>query len=197
MSSERSYSLRDLIDKVKDYIELDEELNERRARDYVTRVLHERPGQGARQPYTDAVLFKLLLLLRLRQEAPKLELMDIGRIIRALPPEVVERVGTGEEDLDLPRLADPDVYARHLLGEEPVALAQVKEPDGFRLESPSTSGGERVVRQSLLPLTASRRSEDWTTIPTARRIRLQVKGELTVAQQRQLEHIAKLIDELI
>ena len=197
MSSDRRYSLRDLIEKVPDYIELDEELSERRALDYVTRVLNERPGQGARKPYTDEVLHKLLLLLRLRQEAPKLELMDIGRIIRALPPEVVERAGKGEEALELPRLSDPDVYTRHLLGEEPDVLVRMAESDDFRLESRSASGEERAVQQALLPLTTNRRSEDWTTIPTARGIRLEIKGELSVAQQRQLEHIAKLIEELV
>lgn len=197
MSGEGRYSLRELREKVLDYMELDEELNKRRARDYVTRVLHERPGQGARKPYTDETLYKLLLLLRLRREAPRLELLDIGRIIRALPPEVVERAAKGEEALDLPRLSDPDVYARHLLGsqEEPVRAAA--EQEEFRLEEEGAPVPAAAVQQPLLPLTSPRRRDEWTTIPSARGIRLQIKGELTVAQQRQLEHIAKLIEELV
>ena len=197
MSDNRRYSLRDLLEKVREYIELDEELSERRARDYVTRVLHERPGQGARKPYTDEVLYKLLLLLRLRQQAPKLELLDIGRIIRSLPADVVERVGKGEEELELPRLSDPDVYARHLLGDELELHSPLTELQDFSLEEEVVPVADRVVQQSSLPLTSARRSEDWTTIPTARGIRLQIKGELTVAQQRQLELIAKLMEELV
>ena len=191
MSENRRYSLRDLVEKVREYIELDEELSERRARDYVTRVLDERPGQGARKPYTDEVLYKLLLLLRLRQQAPKLELLDIGRIIRSLPADVVERVGKGEEELELPRLSDPDVYARHLLGDDPVDSVE------FRLEEEAAPVSVRTAQQSSLPLTTPRRPHDRTTIPTARGIRLQIKGELTVAQQRQLELVAKLIEEVL
>jgi hypothetical protein len=194
MSEETRYSLRDLIEKVQEYIELDEELNERRARDYVTRVLSERPGQGARNPYTDEVLYKLLLLLRLRQQAPKLELLDIGRIIRTLPPDVIERVGKGEEELELRTLSDPDVYARHLLLGEEVNVRQ--EPAAYALEAQSPPVVQRA-QQSLLPLTSGGPSDNWTTIPTARGIRLQIKGEVTVAQQRQLEHIARLIEELV
>lgn len=202
MSTDRRYSLRDLIEKVREYMDLEEELNERRARDYVTRVLLERPGQGARTPYTDEVLYKLLFLLRVRQQAPKLELLDIGRIIRSLPPEVVERVGKGDEELDLPRLPDADVYARHLLGEglhkgEDLHVGmKVRHIDDFQLQVETVPLEESSVRQPTLPLT-TQRPDDWTTVPTARGIRLQIKGDLTVAQQRQLEHVAKLIDELV
>ena len=177
MSGENRYSLRDLIEKVSEYMGLDEGLNERRARDYVTRVLQERPGQGARTPYNDEVLYKLLLVLRLRQRAPKLELMDVGRIIRALPSEVVERMGKGEEELELPELSDPDVYARYLLGGESAAGEASDERESFRLEENVLPVESSVARQSSLPLTASRAPDDWTTVPTSKGIRLQIKGE--------------------
>ena len=193
--SGRRYSIGELTNKVKEYIELDEELSERRARDYVTRVLLERPGQGARTPYSDQVLYKLLFLLRLKQKAPKLELLDIGRIIRSLPNDVVERVGKGEEPLELPQLPDPDTYAEHFRrdsGTETLdfQLTSLAEPMEFAMEvnAPSHKIEDVAIR---------RPPDDWTTIPTARGIRLQVKGDLSVAQQRQLDLIADLIKEVI
>jgi hypothetical protein len=196
---ERRYSIGELTNKVKEYIELDEELSERRARDYVTRVLLERPGQGARTPYSDQVLYKLLFLLRLKQKAPKLELMDIGRIIRSLPDDVVERVGKGEEPLELPRLPDPDTYAEHFRRDSSMEAMElplgVADEDTLMESVPTLEVRARGLKFGD---TAIRRPpEDWTTIATARGIRLQVKADLTVAQQRQLDLIADLIKEII
>ena len=71
-------------------------------------------------------------------------------------------------------------------------LTSLAEPMEFALEVNAPSRKLKIEDVAI-----RRPPDDWTTIPTARGIRLQVKGDLSVAQQRQLDLIADLIKEVI
>ena len=210
------YSITELTEKANETLGLEgrEALNPRRTRDYVTRVLGVQPGRGHRVGYDGQVYFQLLALLRLRQKAPKLEFMDIGRIIRSLPEDVVERLANGDERLELPALGDADAYARHLRGDVVPDLMQrsMASPGLFRrMGSRKRRGREDagmdrsdsmeiqpdlMQREELLEISA-KRTDEWITIRTDGLVRLQVRGPVTIAQQRQLEKIGELVREIV
>ena len=211
-----NYSITELLEKVQEFIELEEgELNLRTARDYVQRVLQEQPGRGKRHPYDDKVLFKLLFLIRLKRQARHLELMDMGRIIKSLPDDVIMRVAVGKERLRIPDLGGADTHLtaisdsiwsesgghmRHRLEnyppsvERPVTLSRGKFFDAWRKR---TEAGSSTHRSGDAELSEATEEEEWSTFQVGKNARLEVRKPLSVTQQRLVEKIAGLLKEIL
>jgi hypothetical protein len=130
------YSADDLAARARELLARQEsELPARLVRDYLARVLREKPGRGRRKPYTDRVLNKLLCLLQVRDLAPRLALPDLGRVINSLPADQVARLAAGEDLAGVPDAERPDELMQHFRGTaEPV-------PDSAAAPAPESRAG--------------------------------------------------------
>jgi len=201
-----SYSLTELTDKVCKNKNLTgkDKPQERLVRDWVTRVLGHTIGRGNRRPYDDQIYCELLLLLELK-ERTRLNLLDIGRIVRSLPADVVERVAKGQERLEIPELGDPDTYARYLRGQirpEPgeMAVAFREGSTEYFPDEPRTKYRHRSETNESEPepsISSLANRHTWIEFKTCDGARLQVKGPVSIAKRRQLEKVAELVKVIV
>ena len=202
LESEQTYDIRALTDKAREIMDLDDkQLRVRRVRDYVLRVLDERPGQGSRAPYTNQTLFKLLFLLRLSKKAPHLTLEQMAAISREVPSAVLERVALGQESLVVPDLSHASLYldtgnARFVAERAEWSPAESAREPRRTLERPDELRNE-LAHSGPAAYSMPSEPAPWVTVLANDSIEVRVRGRLDRRTRRRLRMLADLAEDIV
>jgi len=175
---------------------------ERTIRYYVAQGLLPRSGtRGPGARYPEGLVWRLLFIRRLQREAA-LTLEHIRQAVETVSEDTMQRVVLGKEELNIRGSASAAVLARRgASGERGEMMLPSRALPTERASKNPKSYLDQVADQFGRPTTAKPADEAKRlrsrTLWKNERAMIRVRGAVTPAQQRQLEHLGALLANIL
>lgn len=175
--------------------------NERTVRYYVSEGLLPRSGtRGPGARYPEGFIWRLLFVRRLQREE-RLALNDIRHAMDQVTEDTMQRVVQDREPLDIRGHATGEEIRQRLRsGEQVVALSAGRQPMPSKGGDPSDYLDQvagKFGQQPSKRLSQRKPSLQSHTVWQNERAMIRVRGPVTPAQQKQIEHLGALLANIL